>query len=159
MYQSVGQDAVHLIAQAMDLPLYRSEITGQALDQSADYEQGLKPRPHDEAESLTVLLKDVLVRPKSCSTPLLYLLKVSAFDRAIRANTLKLLLSPWVPYFPTISAYASRVCASNPRQTQQLHFFLAYSLDASVPSPLQLCQTWSSITRIPVAEISGRSSA
>lgn len=62
MYQSVGQDAVHLIGAAMDLPLYRSEIKGLPIDQSLDYAQGSDPRPNDETESLTVLLKAVLVR-------------------------------------------------------------------------------------------------
>lgn len=64
MYQSVGQDAVHLIAQAMELPLYRTEITGHARDQSEDYSQGAY-LADDETENLTLLLKTVLVRPCS----------------------------------------------------------------------------------------------
>ena len=37
MYQTVGHDAVHLVAQAMGLPLYRQTITGKALNQSPIY--------------------------------------------------------------------------------------------------------------------------
>jgi diphthine-ammonia ligase len=37
MYQTVGHDAVHLIAEAMELPLYRVTITGQAINQTSSY--------------------------------------------------------------------------------------------------------------------------
>ncbi len=37
MYQTVGHDAIHLIAEAMGLPLYRRVITGTAVNQAAEY--------------------------------------------------------------------------------------------------------------------------
>lgn len=37
MYQTVGHDAVHLVAEAMQLPLYRREISGTAIDQRSEY--------------------------------------------------------------------------------------------------------------------------
>ncbi|KAJ1023321.1 hypothetical protein NDA18_004848 [Ustilago nuda] len=37
MYQTVGHDAVHLVAQAMKLPLYRRTIVGTALNQRSQY--------------------------------------------------------------------------------------------------------------------------
>ena len=37
MYQTVGHDAVHAIATALDVPLYRAEIRGTALNQGAVY--------------------------------------------------------------------------------------------------------------------------
>ncbi|SAM85808.1 uncharacterized protein UBRO_07150 [Ustilago bromivora] len=37
MYQTVGHDAVHLVAQAMKLPLYRRTIVGTALNQRSEY--------------------------------------------------------------------------------------------------------------------------
>lgn len=37
MYQTVGHDAVHAIAEALDVPLYRAEIHGLALNQGAVY--------------------------------------------------------------------------------------------------------------------------
>ncbi|KDN39245.1 hypothetical protein K437DRAFT_270346 [Tilletiaria anomala UBC 951] len=37
MYQTVGHDAVHLVAEAMGLPLYRHVITGTAVNQGAQY--------------------------------------------------------------------------------------------------------------------------
>lgn len=69
MYQTVGHDAIHLIAEAMGLPLYRSTITGQALNQTATYGSRL-PQPEgtsttaddtrsDETEDLYRLLRQV----------------------------------------------------------------------------------------------------
>lgn len=37
MYQTVGQDAIELVACALDVPLYRRVIAGQALQQGAEY--------------------------------------------------------------------------------------------------------------------------
>lgn len=101
MYQSVGQDAVHLIAQAMDLPLYRTEITGQARDQSEDYTRGAS-LADDETENLTLLLKTVLVRLRS-STSL----------SKTRSQTLRMCSKPilkwipcqWVQFCQIISAF------------------------------------------------------
>ncbi|KIL00598.1 hypothetical protein PAXRUDRAFT_129434 [Paxillus rubicundulus Ve08.2h10] len=63
MYQTVGQDAIALVAQALDVPLYRRIIQGQAVEQGAEY--GVKSAggggiTGDETEDLHALLKDVL---------------------------------------------------------------------------------------------------
>ncbi|PWN37236.1 adenine nucleotide alpha hydrolases-like protein [Meira miltonrushii] len=69
MYQTVGHDAIHLIAQAMDLPLYRTTIKGKALNQTSTYGDRLpngksstassSTLDHDETEDLFTLLKQV----------------------------------------------------------------------------------------------------
>ncbi|KAF8845824.1 adenine nucleotide alpha hydrolases-like protein [Paxillus ammoniavirescens] len=63
MYQTVGQDAIALIGQALDVPLYQRVIQGQAVEQGAEY--GVKSAggggiAGDETEDLHALLKDVL---------------------------------------------------------------------------------------------------
>ncbi|KAG6378701.1 hypothetical protein JVT61DRAFT_12973 [Boletus reticuloceps] len=63
MYQTVGQDAIALVAQALDVPLYRRVIQGNPLEQAAEY--GLKSAggggiTGDETEDLYALLRDVL---------------------------------------------------------------------------------------------------
>lgn len=73
MYQTVGHDAVHLVAEAMQLPLYRRVIKGTAINQRAEY--GLRTTSlsssiassstskagplQDETEDLYHLLMDV----------------------------------------------------------------------------------------------------
>ncbi|KAF9534194.1 hypothetical protein CPB83DRAFT_803923 [Crepidotus variabilis] len=37
MYQTVGQDAIHFVAQALEVPLYRQVIKGAALEQGSEY--------------------------------------------------------------------------------------------------------------------------
>lgn len=69
MYQTVGHDAIHLIAQAMQLPLYRTTIKGKALNQTSTYGDRLpngkssiassSSIDHDETEDLFTLLKQV----------------------------------------------------------------------------------------------------
>lgn len=75
MYQTVGHDAVHLVAQAMGLPLYRQTITGKALNQSSIYgrrkpstsqisnqasaENIPQEEDHDETDDLLSLLLQV----------------------------------------------------------------------------------------------------
>lgn len=65
MYQTVGHDAVHLIAEAMQLPLYRTTITGQANNQSSSYGPRLASTSSqtldaaDETEDLYTLLRMV----------------------------------------------------------------------------------------------------
>ena len=70
MYQTVGQDGIHYIAEAMDLPLFRRTIDGSAVDQSSDYASTSNARvvghvEGDETEDLYMLLQDVLV----CRSP------------------------------------------------------------------------------------------
>lgn len=64
MYQTVGQDAIALIAQALDVPLHRRVIQGSPVEQAAEY--GLKSAggggiAGDETEDLYALLCSVLV--------------------------------------------------------------------------------------------------
>lgn len=37
LYQTVGQDAIEFVARALDVPLYRRIITGDAVEQGAEY--------------------------------------------------------------------------------------------------------------------------
>lgn len=66
MYQTVGQDAIILVAQALEVPLYRQVITGSAVEQGSEY-GGRRARDAggiagDETEDLFVLLSKVKVR-------------------------------------------------------------------------------------------------
>ncbi|KAJ7180235.1 hypothetical protein C8R43DRAFT_1093586 [Mycena crocata] len=61
MYQTVGQDAIELVARALDVPLYRRVISGQALEQGSEYgarnvSSGIAG---DETEDLYALLSIV----------------------------------------------------------------------------------------------------
>ncbi|KAJ7590852.1 hypothetical protein C8J56DRAFT_1134729 [Mycena floridula] len=61
LYQTVGQDAIHLVAESLDVPLYRAVISGDAVEQGADYggrdsKEGVLG---DETEDLTSLLLEV----------------------------------------------------------------------------------------------------
>lgn len=55
MYQTVGHDAIHLQAEAMNLPLYREFITGQSINQALNY----TTTESDETEDLFRLLSRV----------------------------------------------------------------------------------------------------
>ncbi|XP_028847815.1 diphthine--ammonia ligase [Denticeps clupeoides] len=55
MYQTVGHQAIELLAEAMGLPLYRRTIEGTSLDTGREYSQ----RQGDEVEDLYHLLKHV----------------------------------------------------------------------------------------------------
>lgn len=57
MYQSVGHNVLDLYADAMDLPLFRTDIKGKALNQKFDY----TPTEGDEVEDLYRLLIDIKV--------------------------------------------------------------------------------------------------
>lgn len=65
MYQTVGQDAIDIVAQALDVPLYRRVIQGSAVDQRSEYGQrevSASVRTGDETEDLYELLQAVIVR-------------------------------------------------------------------------------------------------
>jgi diphthine-ammonia ligase len=70
MYQTVGQDAIHLIAQALDVPLYRQTITGSALEMGSEYggrdAASAGGVEGDETEDLYRLLEAV----KACFEPI-----------------------------------------------------------------------------------------
>lgn len=63
MYQTVGQDAIEVVAAALDLPLVRRVISGTAVEQRLEY--GDRRRSDfvagDETEDLYELLLDVKV--------------------------------------------------------------------------------------------------
>ncbi|KAF9476485.1 hypothetical protein BDN70DRAFT_882307 [Pholiota conissans] len=65
LYQTVGQDAIEFVAQALDVPLYRRIITGNAVEQGSEY-GGRNPTSSggvtgDETEDLYELLATVKV--------------------------------------------------------------------------------------------------
>nr|POE51569.1 diphthine--ammonia ligase [Quercus suber] len=61
MYQTIGHVVIPLYSQALELPLYRQEITGTAVNQSKSYcpSSGLTVDEQDETESLLPLLRKV----------------------------------------------------------------------------------------------------
>jgi len=67
LYQTVGQDAIHLVARALDVPLYRRVISGSAIEQGSEYGARGKVTkeaygvPGDETEDLYELLVSVKV--------------------------------------------------------------------------------------------------
>jgi diphthine-ammonia ligase len=64
MYQTVGQDAIHLVAEALDITLYRRIIEGNALEQGAEYgrrDNSTSGVTGDETEDLYALLTEVKV--------------------------------------------------------------------------------------------------
>ncbi|KAJ6598927.1 hypothetical protein DFH09DRAFT_18918 [Mycena vulgaris] len=61
MYQTVGQDAIELVARALEVPLYRRVIFGQAVEQGSEYgaRNGASGIVGDETEDLYALLSTV----------------------------------------------------------------------------------------------------
>ncbi|KAG6833888.1 hypothetical protein H0H87_007899 [Tephrocybe sp. NHM501043] len=62
LYQTVGQDAIELVARALDVPLYRRVISGSAVEQGSEYgsrkSQGVNAVEGDETEDLLALLSE-----------------------------------------------------------------------------------------------------
>ena len=69
LYQTVGQDAIHFVARALGVPLYRRVISGSALAQGSEYGgRNAEDRggvDGDETEDLYSLLADVKVNADS----------------------------------------------------------------------------------------------
>ncbi|PVG03618.1 hypothetical protein CPB86DRAFT_772005 [Serendipita vermifera] len=68
LYQTVGQDAIEYVAQALDVPLYRRVIEGSAVEMGNEYGTRAGTResldqsvPGDETEDLFYLLQDVIM--------------------------------------------------------------------------------------------------
>ncbi|KAJ7904650.1 hypothetical protein B0H14DRAFT_2663796 [Mycena olivaceomarginata] len=61
MYQTVGQDAIELVARALEVPLYRRVISGHALEQGSEYgaRNSASGITGDETEDLHALLSTV----------------------------------------------------------------------------------------------------
>lgn len=68
MYQTVGQDAIEFVAEALDVPLYRRVISGSAVDLRSEYgtrrAEGNSGLKGDETEDLFELLSTVKASPK-----------------------------------------------------------------------------------------------
>lgn len=64
MYQTVGHQGIEMLAEAMELPLYRRTTSGLSNQTGKNYE----PTAEDEVEDLYELLKQVKVRLK-CVEP------------------------------------------------------------------------------------------
>ena len=66
MYQTVGQDAIQFVAQALDVPLYRRTISGKAVEMGSEYGSRQVEGNHglmgDETEDMFELLSTVKVR-------------------------------------------------------------------------------------------------
>ena len=66
LYQTVGQDAIQLVADALEIPLIRRIITGEAIQQGSEYGSRLTLKhggvQGDETEDLFELLSEVKVR-------------------------------------------------------------------------------------------------
>ena len=61
MYQTVGHSVIPLYEQALDIPLYRQEITGKAVNSERDYSTSQSQQEQDETEDLVPLLRKVLL--------------------------------------------------------------------------------------------------
>ncbi len=68
MYQSVGHEMIDLFAKAMELPLYRAEIKGDAQTTEKEYKQ---PVQGDEVEDLYELLSEIKVNSSILLLPLI----------------------------------------------------------------------------------------
>jgi diphthine-ammonia ligase len=68
MYQSVGHEMIDLFAKAMELPLYRAEIKGDAQTTEKEYKQ---PVQGDEVEDLYELLSEIKVNSSVLLLPLI----------------------------------------------------------------------------------------
>lgn len=68
MYQTVGQDAIQFVADALEVPLCRKVITGAAVEQGNEYGDRSKAAgtgvPGDETEDLYSLLSNVKVHAR-----------------------------------------------------------------------------------------------
>lgn len=65
MYQTVGQDAIEIVAKALNVPLYRRVISGSAVEQGSEYGGRIATNSGgihgDETEDLFELLSTVKV--------------------------------------------------------------------------------------------------
>jgi diphthine-ammonia ligase len=76
LYQTVGQDAIEFVAQALGVPLYRHVILGTAVQMDNEYgtRRGISESSNqavdgDETEDMFQLLKEVLVRHPAICMP------------------------------------------------------------------------------------------
>jgi hypothetical protein len=75
MYQTVGQDAIELVAGALGVPLFRRTIYGSAVEQGGEYgdrggqaDRSAEGVTGDETEDMFALLSEVKVRRSYCYT-------------------------------------------------------------------------------------------
>ena len=85
LYQTVGQDALHLVVQALNRPLVRRTIGGRSIDTSLTYSASSgRPTAGDETEDLVELLSDVKVCLVSVLAGEARLILTTAFFRQTR---------------------------------------------------------------------------
>ncbi|KAF9692486.1 hypothetical protein EKO04_009643 [Ascochyta lentis] len=66
MYQTVGHSVIPLYEQALEIPLYRQEIRGKAVNSERDYSAAQSQQEQDETEDLVPLLrKAMLAHPEA----------------------------------------------------------------------------------------------
>lgn len=111
MYQTVGQDAIQFVAEALDVPLYRRVISGTAVDLGSEYgtrdaksNNGLKG---DETEDLFELLSTVKVR---CWFGNVH---IRNEHHPLRLHIQMYRVSLLGPSCPIINAFASSMCQSS----------------------------------------------
>lgn len=89
MYQTVGQDAIEFVAKALDVPLYRRVISGDAVHQGNEYgarsAQEAADLKGDETEDLYELLRTVLVSEIPTFKHLLLMLEKGTPPRSPRS--------------------------------------------------------------------------
>lgn len=107
MYQSVGHEMIDLFAQAMELPLYRAEIRGDAKTTDKDYPIA---KEGDEVEDLYHLLCQVQV---DLSKPFLFniIQSIISFQQKKRKN-IRLMPCPLVQFFLNIRIIVLLMCKS-----------------------------------------------
>jgi diphthamide synthase (EF-2-diphthine--ammonia ligase) len=110
LYQTVGQDAIQLVADALEVPLIRRVITGEAVQQGSEY--GSRLTLHDggvqgdETEDLLELLSDIKVH---C----FFVVHISLVTLPLpRPNSPMFKEYPLVLYFPITNVSESSTCVS-----------------------------------------------
>lgn len=110
MYQTVGQDAIEIVAQALDVPLVRRVITGTAVEQGSEYGTrdarvvGKNSVSGDETEDMYALLAEV----KVC---MIREFVVCDLNLRRRSDSLRLRVSRWARSCQATSVFASSMCA------------------------------------------------
>lgn len=140
MYQTVGQDAIEVVAEALDVPLYRRVISGDAVNRGNEYgarsAQGSAELKGDETEDLYDLLSTVLVSVEHFHEGCLV---TNISDRSI---TPKSRASPSEPSSLTTNAFALNMCTFHP---------VAHPLILTSPNFHKLPPPWSHRSRLPMA--------
>lgn len=103
MYQTVGHQGIEMLAEAMELPLFRKTTSGLTTQMGKNYE----PTEDDEVEDLYALLKQVKVSA-TIDTASIVLLTIFTISRIRFTSRLWLLAQS----FRTTSESDARMCKS-----------------------------------------------